>query len=200
MYKSIYLTGAPATGKSTVIKLLSEESDKIKVFEYGKEMAKHLSIKNKSNIEQSLMKSGIESLVTENDINIVNEKMKDFIDKNIGSYHTIIDTHQITKEKYGFKLKTFSSEQLTELRIDEIWVLYCDSKVIKERIILKSGGRPITEEFESDFHSYTQSNLAILYSMIKDVPIYFFNSGDADMLYKNIMLRSLGVSANSEKS
>lgn len=197
MFKSIYLTGAPATGKSAVIKILSEENANIKVFEYGKEMAKHLSIKNNSNIEQSLMKSGIESIVTENDINIVNEKMKVFIDENVGNYHTIIDTHQITKEEYGFKLKTFSFEQLKELRIDEIWVLYCESKIVNERIKLNSGGRPIIENYESDFHSYTQSNLAILYSMIKDVPIYFFNSGDVNMPYKDIMLKNLGVNPNS---
>lgn len=198
MYKSIYLTGAPATGKSTVIKILSEGNANIKVFEYGKEMAKHLSIKNKSQIEQSLMKSGVESIVTDNDISIVNRKMKLFIDENIGNFHTIVDTHQITKEEYGFKLKAFSFEQLKELRIDEIWVLYCKSKIVNERIKLNSGGRPIIENYESDFHSYTQTNLAILYSMIKNVPIYFFNSGDANMLYKDIMLKNLFVSSNSD--
>jgi len=193
MYKSIYLTGAPATGKSTILKILSEESDKIKIFEYGKEMAKHLSLQNKSIIEQSSMKGGIESLVAQNDIDAIDKKMKIFIDEHIGNYHTIIDTHQITKEEYGFKLKTFSFEQLKELRIDEIWVLYCDSKTVQKRVRLNSEGRPIIEDYESDFHSYAQSHLAILYSMIKDVPIYFFNSGDASMSYKEIMLRNLNV-------
>ena len=191
MYKSIYLTGAPATGKSTIANLLRKENHKIKVFEYGKEMAKHLSAKYKENIEQSTMKSGTESLVTEYDVDTVNEIMKHFIDENITNYNVIIDTHQITKEAFGFKLKAFSIEQLNSLVIDEIWVLYCDSKIIKERKTKKSGGRPISEDFESDFHSVSQSNLAILYSMIKNVPIYFFNSGNSNINYKEIMLNKL---------
>ena len=91
--------------------------------------------------------------------------------------HLIIDSHPVTKERYGFRITPFDRASLTAINPDAIVVLYADPRVIIDRISKNSGGRPSVSEFETLIHETLQQSIAIDYSLMVPAPIYFLDSG-----------------------
>lgn len=178
MNKIIYLTGPPAVGKSTINLELKKKRSDIKFFEYGKEMSKYLTQKStRSKISQSELKSGVEGYVTSFDIQHVNKRMIKFIQDWKDSYHIIIDSHQVTKEDYGFKSTLFSKDELHQAKFTSIFFLYCEPSSIIQRISNKSDGRPTISEFEALLHNEYQSSIIPLYCFELGISAYYLDSG-----------------------
>lgn len=189
-YKVIYLTGAPAAGKSTLCRNLRENMNNVLFFEYGEEMSKHLKAKKSNDITQDILKSGIKGYVTKEDIDHIDNLMIEFADAHRKNFHVIVDSHHITKEKYGFAASVFSAGKLDRLNPTEIWVLYASSVDTRNRIMAKSEGRPLISPFQADMHTYLQANLALQYSFSLGIYTYLFESGqDPNELFTSVSQR-----------
>jgi adenylate kinase len=55
------------------------------------------------------------SLITPEDIAAVDQKLLSFVQERRGRINVIIDSHPVTKENYGFRVTTFSLDQLKAL-------------------------------------------------------------------------------------
>lgn len=191
-HKVIYMTGAPAAGKTTLSAELMLLIPGLLVFEYGKEMTTHLGKKDsvQKNISQDQLKSGIENFVDQQDIDIVDQSMIDLSNERRATNHVLIDSHHVTKEEYGFRASVFSKDKLIQLAPDEIWILYTDPATTIERIEKKSEGRPMISGFEAEMHTFLQAGLAMNYSAIAGIPAFFFDTGiNKEIILKNLCAR-----------
>ena len=177
MYNLIYLTGAPASGKSSLSsEIRKEREDKVVVFEYGKELTKYLKEKGAVIEGQTELRQKSSAIVTKDDIYALDNLLLDFANCQRSSRHVIVDSHAVTKEIYGYRILPFSVEQMKILNPSKIVVLYAESDVVIRRISSNSQGRPSISPFEADMHTFLQASVAINYSMLLHVPIYYFDS------------------------
>lgn len=189
----IYLTGAPAAGKSTLVRRLVAEDKRILVFEYGKEMSKHLS-QSVRVVRQSKLRGGTSNVVSIADIEAVNANMRTWIDAHAANHDLVIDTHQVTLEPYGFRVAPFSPHELSLIRITEIWVLAASPDIVKGRIAARADGRLMPTAHQALMHSYLQESLALTYGALLGVEVHLF---DADLpsqeVFDNVCLRLAGL-------
>ena len=74
MGKIIYLTGAPATGKSTLTRNLAEKADQVMVFTYSKELARIVSSRVGA-IDQKDLREQSAKLITRDDVEAVDAEL-----------------------------------------------------------------------------------------------------------------------------
>lgn len=114
MPKVIYLTGAPAAGKSSTTRLLAERIPNLLVWEYGARLTSYL--KSRSLVRsQDEVRAHSAAVVTPADIVEVDKLLLEFIEEHRHENPIIIDSHPVTKESYGFRITAFSVEQIVRL-------------------------------------------------------------------------------------
>jgi adenylate kinase len=189
MPKVIYLTGAPASGKSTTARYLANARSDIVVFEYGAELTKLINTKRASGLAQEDLRESSGRVVTEEDIRELDESLIALVQSE-RSKHIIIDSHPVTKEYYGFRVTPFKWDQLPNLRITEIWVLYAPVETTRKRILSDSAGRPLPTIEEAALHTNLQCSLAATYSVVAGVPSYLFDTtANREELYNTLSRR-----------
>jgi len=172
----IYLTGAPASGKSTLLMRLSSLLPDLFVFQYGAELTSFLSAKRSRAYTQEDLRSESSFLATEDDIRELDQHLLQVVSEQRRYRPVLIDTHAVTKERYGFRVSPFSMEQLIKLGPTRIVVLYASPEVTINRIAANPGGRPTISGFESGFHTGMQASVAISYAIGLGLPVHFLDS------------------------
>lgn len=184
MPKVIYLTGAPAAGKSTTAKHLARMRSDVHVFEYGAELTKLVGKRVASGLLQDELRQKSSLVVKESDVRELDEALVSLVNGQ-NDKHVIINSHPVTKELYGFRITPFEIGQIKRLRIYEIWVLYASAAVTINRIVADPGGRPTPTREEAEMHTNLQSSLAAMYAVVAGVPAYLFDtSQDRETLYR----------------
>lgn len=175
-YEVIYLTGAPAAGKSSIAEQLSTAISPIEVFNYGAEFTKHLANKHGGSFHQDDVRRNSSVLITPEDVESLDRLLLERVNEHRHASHFVIDTHAVTKEAYGFRVTPFSLQQFAELRPTKIVVMYVSPEITVSRIARNAGGRPMVTEFESGFHTALQASLAITYGSSLGIPVYYLDS------------------------
>lgn len=176
MAKVIYLTGAPAAGKSSTTRLLAEQVPALAVWEYGAELTKFVQAKNADVGDQDGLRSASATVVTAADVATVDQALLAFVSERRGRVPVLIDSHAVTKEAFGFRITPFSLAQFQLLLPDEVWVLYASPKETRRRIELDPGGRPLVTLEEAQMHTALQGSVAATYGMATGNPVYFFDT------------------------
>ena|ERR1700677_2722711 len=135
VFKTIYLTGAPASGKTTasheLVKLISD----IELWSYSDHLIRYIEeTKNIASSHESLREQS-SSVIAPKDIVEVDKLLTDFVQENRRLKHIIIDSHPVTKEEYGFRCTAFSVDQIRAIAPDEIWVIFATESFSVDRII-----------------------------------------------------------------
>ena len=191
-FKVIYMTGAPAAGKSTVCRSLLGLRSDVKIFEYGKEMAAYLrSLTGPGgSVSQDTLRGGTSEFVGQDHIENVDHLSFEFAARWRTECHVIIDSHHVTKETFGFRISPFTAEKLERLRPTEIWILYVTSEETRARIAADPQGRPLPTQFEAEFHTFIQTSLAAVYGVVAGVPTLMFDaSSENDGLVESLSRR-----------
>lgn len=175
-YQVVYLTGAPATGKSTLTKNLSKAINPLKVFSYSRRLADLISQRSTSNISENNLREQSAKIVTIEDIEAIDNELLDFVKEERLKSHIIIDSHAVTKESYGFRVTPFSMQILSDINPTLILVLYTESSVVRKRVKTNHQGRPLVSLFEAGFHTNLQSTVALIYAINLGIQIYFYDS------------------------
>ena len=175
-YKVIYLTGAPATGKSSLTKIIKRELPDSIIFEYGKELTNLINEESKSSFKQENIRNLSSKIITYELINKLDQFLINLVKEVRETTHIIIDSHPVTKEKYGFRVSAFSIDLLHKLSPTDIFVLYAENKEILNRIQKDASGRPLISEFDAGIHTQLQNIVALNYALQLGVPIHFFDS------------------------
>lgn len=176
-YAAVYLTGAPATGKSTLSKHLLT-LDEFSVFNYGEELRQHLLRQAESRSSNELnyeeLRAHSSKIVLPADITAVDQLLLNALKSRTS--HVIVDSHAVTKERYGYRITPFSMEELKAFPFTHIICLHTDSQETVRRISTHSQGRPIITQFQADFHTNLQSSVAISYAIMSGLPLYLLDS------------------------
>jgi len=192
MGKVAYLTGAPASGKSSLTKRLQEQRPDLLVWEYGARLTDYVSGRRRERVDQSEIRHNSGQIVTPEDIKHIDQELTDYVASNRAQNDIIIDSHPVTKETYGFRITSFSFEQLHKLAPDEIWVLYVDAATTIERIKSNPAGRPEISREEATLHTNLQASVAASYAIGLGCTVYLFDNTQDQGQLVNRLLERLG--------
>ena len=103
----------------------------------------------------------------------------DFVAAHRTSRPVIIDSHAVTKERYGYRVTPYSLKEFQRLGPTQIWVLYTAPNMAVQRIAKNAQGRPHITEEEARFHTHLQASVAITYGMHLGTAVHFFDSSVA---------------------
>ena len=188
--KVIYLTGAPAAGKSSTLTLLCESDPSILRFEYGAELTEQIRKRDASLIDQDELREKSSGIVGPEDVAELDRRLLKLVEAERKHRSIIIDSHPVTKEVYGYRITAFSQENVVRLAPDEIWVLYASPQCTVERISNQPAGRPMVTEEEARLHTQTQASIAATYGIIAGTPVYMFDTDrDQDELVEILRRR-----------
>jgi len=190
MPKVIYLTGAPASGKSSAAKALITQKPEIAVWTYGERLAATVQARGGLEGGHSELRAKSAAIVTPEDVEDTDRALLAFVQEHRASQHVLIDSHPVTKEDYGFRVTPFSLAQFASLSPSEIWVLYATPQETLRRIAADPDGRPTITEEEARMHTFVQSSVATTYGASIRCPTYLFDaSGSREDLVAKMMGR-----------
>jgi adenylate kinase len=175
-YKVIYLTGAPASGKSSLTRRLTKLVDPLAIFEYGTRLTEYVNRNRGDSLDQSKLREKSSSLVSPADVEAVDAELIDFVARERVRSHVIIDSHAVTKESFGYRVTAYSLDRFALLEPTQIWTLYTSPEIAIDRISNDAQGRPAISIEEARLHTHLQSTVAIAYGMKLGVPVYFFDA------------------------
>ena len=193
-FQVVYLTGPPASGKSTLATKLQNKLPDIKIYSYGTLLTERISQKHGTKYRQDDIREQSGKVITSSDVRELDADLIKKVSRDRQKHHVIIDSHPVTKEVYGFRAIPFSIQTLKEINPTMILSLFASPEIIIERIAKDSAGRPQVTEDNALMHNYLQGSVAITYSTTLGVPVYFL---DSDKAPKEILGEALTVITNN---
>lgn len=142
-------------------------------------------------MDQEELRARSAEVVRPEDVDGLDEKLLDQVDKLRGKRPIVIDSHPVTKESYGFRITAFSEDKIQRLQPDEIWVLFAAPDVIRGRIQRAPAGRPMISEEEARTHTVTQASVAATYGVLVGAPVYLFDTDQDQEKLVSILLKRL---------
>lgn len=137
----IYLTGAPATGKSTTASELRSRYQELRTFAWGEEARAHVSRRTGRDISLEEFRASPASLLTPEDVRVLDERLIVWTSECRKTAPVLIDTHAVTREVYGFRTTPFSDDQWKRLRVTHMFALYASPRVVQLRLEGDPAGR-----------------------------------------------------------
>lgn len=187
MAQVIYLTGSPASGKSTLCEHLERAVPNLEVYSYSKLLRDYVNQRSGATVDEVGIRQQSANLITRADVEAVDLWLIEQVRLNRTNQDMIIDSHPVTKEEYGFRVTAFTPKQLRQLDPDVIICLYVAPDVTRKRITADAAGRPLPTEFELGLHANLQASLATQYAFVLGKPCYLLDGSIAlDELAKNI--------------
>lgn len=175
-YEVVYLTGAPAAGKSSLSRALRQLVQPLEFWEFGERLTAYLNSGSVTAISQEDLRRESARAAGPADIAAVDRMLIDWTSATRSSSHIVIDSHPVTKEHHGFRVTPYSLADFSRLQPTQIWMLYTRPEVAVERIRRDPGGRPLISEEEARMHTQLQASVAITYGMSVGVPVHLFDS------------------------
>jgi adenylate kinase len=176
----IYLTGAPATGKSTLSRNIAARVPDLAVFTYSEELRRLLA---RDTAGPQLTEDSIRELsarvVTAEHVAQLDQELIERANRSRARAPFLVDSHPVTKEDYGFRVTAFSIGMIQALNPDVVLCLYAAPSVVIERIARDAMGRPAVTEFEAALHNQLQTGVAAQYGVLTGRAVYFLDSAVA---------------------
>lgn len=188
MKRIIYLTGAPATGKSTLTENLGKRLPGAIIFTYSKELLSEVKGRLGLSATQDYLRQESSRIITKEDVENVDSRLLGLAHLSRGDQNLIIDSHPVTIETFGFRVTPFAKNQIGQLAPDIIVCLYAAAEVIADRIRKNPAGRPLASLLEIEMHVQLQCQVASIYAIETGAPLYFLDaSHPQEVLLNNFM-------------
>lgn len=189
----IYVTGAPATGKSTLCRALAFNSD-FQLFCYSQRLRDHVNRETSGALDEADIRRESGKVITPRHVDEVDDLLQEEAElcRESGK-HLLIDSHPVTREAYGFRVTPFKLERLLKLRPDTFICLYADPVVLTTRIEADAQGRPLPSKFELSVHVELQASVVSTYSVLTGRPCHLLNSDVDPALLMQQAQRLIGV-------
>lgn len=176
MGKVIYVTGAPATGKSTLCRTLGADPT-IRSFCYSERLRDHVNRQAGIDLDEADIRRQSAQVITSKHVDEVDALLQaEAKSCHTSSEHLLIDSHPVTKEDYGFRVTPFELQRLLDLEIDYFICLYAAPHVMAQRIKLDAQGRPLPSDFELAVHVNLQASVVATYSILSGRPCHLVDS------------------------
>ena len=177
MGRVIYLTGAPAAGKSTLCEGLLQRAANLLVFSYSSLLRDHVRQRDGADLGASEIREQSARVITREDVMAVDTQLVDEVNSKRADYDILIDSHPVTKESYGFRVTPFNVEQLKAFAPDALVCLYASPDVLHKRISRDPDGRPLPSLFELELHVQVQVAVTTQYSIEVGRSCHLIDSG-----------------------
>jgi adenylate kinase len=174
--KLIYLTGAPATGKSTLTENLRKRLPEANVFTYSKQLLTLVEGRSGLTSTQDDLRRQSSNIITREDIEKLDKQLLSLADSCRGHQNLVIDSHPVTIEEYGFRVTPFTKDQIKKLAPDVIVCLYAKAVIIAGRISKNAEGRPLPAPSEIDMHTQLQCQVASIYAIETGASLHFLDA------------------------
>lgn len=176
MGKVVYVTGAPASGKSSTTRMVLDEVGDIALWEYGARLTEHLRLSGVDLADQDELREKSSRLAVAAAIDELDDQLLEFVAARRAETHVLIDSHPVTREHHGFRITAFSHERFRRLAPDEIWCFYTAPEVAVARITANPGGRPAVDTETARMHTLLQASVAATYGIAAGCPVYLFDT------------------------
>lgn len=188
VHKLIYLTGAPATGKSTLTENLHMQLPETLIYTYSKELLAYIKTRQGSATTQNDLRRRSSGIIRREDVEEVDRQLLELAHSSKAHRNMIIDSHPVTIERFGFRVTPFSKVQILQLEPDMIICLYAKAEVIAGRIKANAAGRPLPSLSEIDLHTQLQCQVANMYAFETGASLYYLDASHSPELLLNNFL------------
>lgn len=172
--------------------LLGQKVSGLNVWEYGSRLTDFLKSRGSDLSNQDELRARSADVVRPSDIDELDDELLRWTATNRLLGHTVIDSHPVTKEEYGFRVTAFSLERFQSLRPTEIWLFYVPPELAVERIARDPAGRPSISIEEARMHSFAQASVACTFGIAAGCPVYMFDTAvDQTTLVDDLATRLL---------
>jgi adenylate kinase len=187
MGKIIYITGAPATGKSTLCAKLASDPT-VRPFCYSERLRDHVNRQAGGDLREVDVRRESARIITAEYVDQVDEILQAEAEAcRMSGRNLLIDSHPVTKEVYGFRVTPFKLARLLDLQVDRFICLYADPAVLAKRIQQDPQGRPLPTAFELSIHVELQASVLATYSILSGRPCYLVDSSvEPDLLAEQV--------------
>jgi adenylate kinase len=169
----IYLTGAPATGKTSTAAELAAAFD-VELFSYGQELTRRLQGRV---MNQTELRAASANVITVDDVTATDTRLVGLVEEcKTANKSLIIDSHAVTIESYGFRVIPYSVRQIFKYGFTRIVCLYASADILARRIQEDPGGRPLPSFSQLEQHNTLQASLALNYSHTTGAPLAMIDS------------------------
>lgn len=170
--------------------LLSEKVPGINVWEYGSRLTDFLKNRGSDLRNQDELRTRSASVAQPSDIDELDDELLSWTVASRLRGHTVIDSHPVTKEDYGFRVTAFSVDRFQSLHPTEIWLFYVAPELTVERIARDPAGRPSISIEEARMHSFAQASVACTFGIAVGCPVYMFDTAvDQTTLVDKLAIR-----------
>jgi adenylate kinase len=161
------------------------------VFAYSEELRKIVADRTGEVLEEDDIRSQSAGIVTTKDVEKLDNTLIERVQQARSTRPFLIDSHPVTKESYGYRITSFSLQQLQALNPDVLVCLYTSPEVSIERIRRNPMGRPMVSPFEAEMHTQLQASVVAQYGVLLGKPVYLVNSAiDQHTLVQTIAERT----------
>jgi adenylate kinase len=164
---TVYLTGAPATGKTSVATYLHDTYG-ARVFSYGQALREHAALRGISH-EELRQKSS--SVVRKELIGELDASLPGLLAEWRNTGPVIIDSHAVTSEPWGLRAIPYSRNALLRLGLTRIVCLMADGQTLFDRIDRDPAGRRSEDRWKLGQLNNAQVALAASYAHTTGLPV-----------------------------
>jgi adenylate kinase len=173
-YKLFYVTGAPASGKTTLITNLEAKISPCKAIGYGTLIRQALAEEG-TDTTYSELREKSSKIVSSGTVSSLDEKIADDLERWLSNSHIIIGSHSVNYEDYGLRITPFSAAVLSRLPMSAIIVL----EVAPDELVRRRGedsGRVWSTCEEAARLQALQTQVGLVYGIITASPVYIFDA------------------------
>jgi adenylate kinase len=163
----IYLTGAPATGKTAVANFLVSRCA-ARRFSYSSALRELPELQGVSH--QSLRALSAE-IIDRHLIQKIDRELPSLMEAWRRKQPVVIDSHAVTNERWGLRAIPYSPEVLAALGLSHVVCLMCDAATIAARIDASPEGRQPSSLGKLEQLNNAQLTLALVYGHSIGVPV-----------------------------
>ena len=180
----ILLTGVPSSGKTTATEYIKANFTKAKVIRYGEFLFK-IKKKEYPNLTYKQMRSLSASIIRKEDIAKIDSLILSIVNNNKEKHDIIIESHGVTKEKYGFRVTPYRSfKKLNNLGVDTVVYISSDTRSILKRMRSSSNGRKRVSQIQIQQNLRLQENLALAYSVLTGSTFFVIENNGSEVSFK----------------
>lgn len=173
-YQAVLVTGAPATGKSTLLKELRRQISNVHTVEFGQLIAARLAARGQK-LSHSELRTQSAQVVSPQDVAELDEAVVDDIALELQHRHVVIASRAVTHEQYGNRVTAFSDRTLRRLPLSAIVVLQVPAAELLARIEVDDKGRKWRTIDQAIRLQNLQTSLALTYAVFCGCPVYIID-------------------------
>jgi adenylate kinase len=174
--KLVLLTGAPGTGKSTLAGVIQRIIKPVQSVDYGHLLLERLKKRMGSGISYSQLRRQSSDVISHLDVQKLDTELISEFRRLRKRTNLVIDSHAVTKERFGYRITPFSGNQLAKLKLDAVVSLHCDPEVLANRVQADPQGRRSISVEEARHHQVLQEAVASFYGIICGCPVFIIDN------------------------